>query len=147
MRMSILNYSLGNSEWTLMTAAFFSKFFQAINLIIHQYKSVGKWVTSNSLQAFTLSKSLTNLMLEKSVLSKSYFYDQLTDYIPSIILIKLAVQVNCTLMQSHIPKYLLDLFQRESNMVKRRILFERKSLQISGLKLLSCNKTGTQHKM
>ena len=47
--MSILNYSLGNSEWTLMTAAFFSKFFQAINLIIHQYKSVGKWVTSNSL--------------------------------------------------------------------------------------------------
>lgn len=49
MRMTILNYYLGNSERTLMTAAFFSKFSQAINLIIHQHKSVGKRVTSSSL--------------------------------------------------------------------------------------------------
>lgn len=35
MRMTILNYYLGNYERTLTTTAFFSKFSQTINLIIH----------------------------------------------------------------------------------------------------------------
>lgn len=81
MRMTILNYYLGNYEWTLTTTAFFSKFSQTINLIIHQYKSMGQGVTSNSLQAVTLSKSQTYLMMENSILSKPHSYDWLTDHL------------------------------------------------------------------
>lgn len=81
MRVTILNCYLGIYEWTLMTTAFFSKFSQTINLIIHQYKSMGQGVTSNSLQAVTFSKSQTHLKLENSILSKPRSYDWLTDHL------------------------------------------------------------------
>lgn len=45
-----------------MTTAFFSKFPQTINLLIHQYKRARKWVTYNGLWAITLKKSQTTLM-------------------------------------------------------------------------------------
>lgn len=73
-------------------------------------------------------KILDYLHVWRTLLSHPHFCDCLHWPYSSIILINLVVQVNSILIKSHIPEFLLDLSQKNKNMVKKEKYCSKGSL-------------------